>query len=162
MSIGYEGLNIEYFLACLKANLVDTIVDIREIPISHKAGFSKTALAMNANREGIAYVHYSSLGCPKVIRHDYRADKDWIRYTRRFLEYMMTQGQEIRKLSSLVREKNCCLLCFEADHHHCHRRFIADELQQLMGTGLTVMHLEPMGKAVVPSQRPWAGISAQQ
>ena len=83
-TIGYEGLNIDNFLALLRSGCVETVVDIRELPLSRKRGFSKNGLRDMLNANGFAYRHMSELGCPKPIRDQYRQDGDWQRYKKDF------------------------------------------------------------------------------
>ena len=43
-TFGYEGLTIEAFIERLKQARVQLIVDVHELPLSRKKGFSKNAL----------------------------------------------------------------------------------------------------------------------
>ena len=43
-TIGYEGLDIDTFMSLLGQHGIETIVDIRELLLSRKRGFSKRAL----------------------------------------------------------------------------------------------------------------------
>src|SRR3546814_18177557 len=45
-TIGYAGQTLEGFLRRLKQVGVLTVVDVRELPLSRKSGFSKRALAV--------------------------------------------------------------------------------------------------------------------
>lgn len=148
-TIGYEGYNVNDFFNDLMVNRVETIVDIRELPLSHKPGFSKTSLAATAFSYNLSYVHLTALGCPREIRHDYRKDKDWAKYTRRFKTYLQTQTAEIEALANRVQREQCCLLCAEADHFYCHRRYVADALVDYLGNDLVIKHLERTEKAQV-------------
>ena len=56
-TLGYEGLTIEAFIARLQAAQVKTVVDVRELPLSRKKGFSKTAFCTALATHGIAYLH---------------------------------------------------------------------------------------------------------
>ena len=76
-TIGYEGLDIDGFMSLLAEHDIDTIVDVRELPLSRKAGFSKNALANLLNLSGREYVHMADLGCPKSVRDLYREDGNW-------------------------------------------------------------------------------------
>lgn len=129
-TIGYEGLDLESFAQLLEQNKVRRIIDIREIPISRKPGFSKTKLNEFLQSIGIDYIHIPALGCPKNIRHDYRVDKNWARYTTRYLIHMLSLDRELLDLQSCVEQGQSCLLCFEADHYRCHRSFIASHLER--------------------------------
>ena len=87
MTIGYEGMKPEKFLELLKRCRVEHIVDIRELAISRRPGFSKSALAGLLAKSKIEYTHIPTLGCPRDVRHNYRNDNDWKRYTKGFLAY---------------------------------------------------------------------------
>ena len=84
MTIGYESLSRSEFFGILDRCRVTMLVDIRELPISRKPGFSKAALEAAVGELGLKYEHIVELGCPRDIRHEYRADDDCARYTRRF------------------------------------------------------------------------------
>lgn len=130
-TFGYEGLDIAAFLARLREAQIRMIVDVRELPLSRKKGFSKTALREHLAAAGIGYVHLPVLGCPKSIRDKYRADGDWTRYTREFLAYLQTQDASVRELVRQARATSACLVCFEADYSMCHRTYVARAAQRL-------------------------------
>jgi uncharacterized protein (DUF488 family) len=65
-TLGYEGLDTETFFQILANNHVQTLVDIRELPLSRKRGFSKSALGENASAFGLKYVHIPSSSLPKT------------------------------------------------------------------------------------------------
>jgi uncharacterized protein (DUF488 family) len=124
-TLGYEGLDIETFIAHLQKVGVQTVVDVRELPLSRKKGFSKTALSERLKLAGIAYRHEPAQGCPKNVHNHYRDDMDWARYTRSFLSYLTTQYEPVKALAKLAKVQTACLICFEADYDYCHRTFVA-------------------------------------
>ena len=124
-TFGYEGLSIDDFIARLKEAKVEMIVDVRELPLSRKKGFSKTAFREALSTAGIAYQHILDLGCPKNIRDQYRLSGDWITYTRGFLAHLDTKKAEVRSLAAAARSSQLCLVCYEADHNFCHRTYVA-------------------------------------
>ena len=67
-TIGYEGTDIDRFVASLKAAGVKRIADVRAVPISRKRGFSKKRLSARLKLEGIDYLHFIGLGDPKPGR----------------------------------------------------------------------------------------------
>jgi uncharacterized protein (DUF488 family) len=140
-TIGYQGLSLEFFFRILIQNNIEVLIDIRELPLSHKTGFSKSALARKASTYDIRYIHLSSLGCPRDIRHDYRKDRNWDRYSNRFLAYLKTQSQDVDKLADLIQQENCCLLCFESNPNRCHRFFVAKEVAARIDRTVHVKHL---------------------
>ena len=126
-TIGYEGLEIREFLAALHANKVETVVDVRELPLSHKKGFSKNSLQKRLSREHIWYVHVPELGCPRAIRMRYpgryRVARDWQRFEKDYSRHLRGQGEALTALSVTVGASRCALLCVEADPHFCHRNY---------------------------------------
>lgn len=124
-TFGYEGLDIEAFVTRLVDMDVRSVVDVRELPLSRKKGFSKRALATRLAQEGIEYMHIPSLGCPKPIRDAYRENGDWKAYTKAFLAHLRRNQPTVRKLAKLARATHVCLICFEADHTLCHRSYVA-------------------------------------
>jgi len=141
MTIGYEGLSPVEFFGRLKRCQVSTIVDVRELPISRRAGFAKAALATGLERHGIKYIHMSALGCPRDIRHTYRNDGDWVQYTCRFKAYLETQLPALEELSELMTQEKCCLLCFEEDYNFCHRSFVAERVSSFVDGAFRIYHL---------------------
>lgn len=132
-TIGYEGLHIDTFMSLLAEHGIETVVDIRELPLSRKRGFSKKALASTLNLSGLEYVHMVDLGCPRPVRDRYRADGNWKHYTDGFLKYLKTQKAAIADLSDLVNSSNCALLCYEADFNFCHRSMVANAVREHCG-----------------------------
>ena len=124
-TFGYEGLDLEVFIARLQDVGVKTIIDVRELPLSRKRGFSKRSFAAALADAGIAYAHMPTLGCPKPIRDAYRVDRDWHRYTVAFNAYLKTQDASLRELAKISRTTAACLVCFEADQTFCHRTYVA-------------------------------------
>lgn len=140
MTIGYEGMEPGPFLELLAQGRVERVVDVRELAMSRRKGFAKTALAALLNQAGIGYTHLPALGCPREIRHAYREDGGWARYKARFLAYLATRDADLLDLGKMISRERCCLLCFEADYNFCHRQFVAARLAEHT-QGLTVKHL---------------------
>ena len=140
-TIGYEGLDIEQFFTLLREHNIETVVDVRELPLSRKPGFSKKILASTLNLCGLEYTHLADLGCPKQIRDRYRSDGNWRHYKEGFLKYLKTQEDAIKELSTLARSSNCALLCFEADFNFCHRSMVAEAVKQRSRIRVSHIHI---------------------
>jgi uncharacterized protein (DUF488 family) len=140
MTIGYEGLSPQEFFAILSRCNVETLIDVRELPLSRKKGFSKNALSQEAAQRGVGYKHVAALGCPKPIRHDYRENGDWEKYTDRFLKYLATQEPVLSEVAETIQRSRCCLLCFEEDYNFCHRKYVAEAMDAFI-TPLRISHL---------------------
>ncbi len=139
-TIGYEGLSVATFTALLIENQIDTIVDVRELPLSRKPGFSKNSLANHLTLSSIAYLHMVNLGCPKSVRDAFKEDRDWGRYTRGFIAHLQEQESAINELSALAKSSSCALLCYEADYRNCHRSMVATAVSEV--SGLKVKHIQ--------------------
>jgi uncharacterized protein (DUF488 family) len=132
-TIGYEGTSPREFLSKLRTAEVTTVVDVRELPLSRKHGFSKTALSEALAIAGIGYMHMRELGCPKEIRVRYRNDGDWTAYTSAFLRYLGTQKASVAELATLCGTTSVALLCYEADPAQCHRTYVAQAVVRAGG-----------------------------
>ena len=147
-TVGYEGLDIDSFLSLLADNDIETVVDVREMPLSRKPGFSKKSLASVLNLSGREYVHMVDLGCPKLVRDRYREDGNWKRYTEGFMKHLKTQDDAIAELSALAATSNCALLCYEADSNFCHRSMVASAVKDYCGARVT--HIKASAKKASP------------
>lgn len=140
-TIGYEGLDPKRFFELLTRCGVEMLVDVRQLPISRKKGFGKAALDNAASKHGLAYRHVPALGCPRDIRHEYRASGDWGAYTIRFKDYLSTQTDAVSEIAKLALKHTVCLLCFEEDFNFCHRTYVAEAVACHFPGGLRISHL---------------------
>ncbi len=138
-TFGYEGLSIDSFIARVRKAGVTVVIDVRELPLSRKKGFSKTAFGAALKRAGIVYRHLPVFGCPKPIRNQYKADGNWKRYERAFSAYLATQLSALTDLAAFSKTTKACLVCFEADFDFCHRSLVARAAAQ--AGGAPVIHL---------------------
>ena len=132
MTIGYEGANLPDFIETLKTSGVKLLIDIRELPLSRKKGFSKNALREAVESAGIGYRHYRQLGDPKPGR-DAAKSGDIETFRHIFGEHMQQPETRdtIESLVPVVSEGGVCLLCFERCHRECHRAIVASELSKM-------------------------------
>jgi uncharacterized protein (DUF488 family) len=153
-TIGYEGSRVEEFVATLRHAGVETLIDVRDLPLSRKPGFSKSALAENLEANGIAYVHLKGLGDPKPGREAARVG-EYALFRRIFGRHMATDvaQRDLERAVELVRGQPCCLMCFEQDHCNCHRSIVADHIVE--HTGLRLKHLSVGGESAVHEPVPF-------
>jgi len=133
-TIGYEGIDIERFIATLKAVGILQIADVRAVPISRKKGFSKNKLAARLKTESIEYLSFQSLGDPKPGREAARSGQyDLFRAI--YDAHLDSEGAQasLRDLMAVAGEKPTCLLCFERDPSTCHRSVVAEEMSVRSG-----------------------------
>ncbi len=140
-TIGYEGWELDDFVARLRGQRVEVLIDIREKPSSRKPGFSKTPLREALEEACIQYVHVKALGSPSTIRYEYKNGGDKETFFKAYRAYLKTQVAHLRTVLDAVREKTCCLMCLERHAWDCHRSAVSDILRQLDGNGLTFQHI---------------------
>ncbi len=133
-TIGYEGATVEGFLTALRDAGVRLVVDVRAVASSRRPGFAKTRLTANLASADIDYLHMRGLGTPAdgraAARSGHHAEMREI-----FLAHLARpEAQfELESLAELVRTgRPLCLLCYEADPAHCHRRLVAKALNALV------------------------------
>ncbi len=137
-TIGYEGANIQDFIETLRDAGIKSLIDVRELPLSRKKGFSKTALGLALEDAGISYTHVRALGDPKPGRQAARAG-DMKGFRRIFGEHMKLPSTQdaLDALLPTIRAGGACLLCFERCHTDCHRSIVADALSQRVDIDLS-------------------------
>ena len=140
-TIGFTHKNAEEFFTRLKKAGVKRVVDVRLNNVSQLAGFSKRDDLQFFLKSilGIEYVHSPILAPTQDILDDYKKNKgDWKVYEQKFLALMEQRQIEQQVSKELVEEG--CLLCSEDKPHFCHRRLVAEYLNNKWG-GLKIEHL---------------------
>ena len=140
-TIGFTKKSARRFFEILCKSGVKRIVDVRLNNGSQLAGFAKKDdLAWFAGELcGIDYVHLPSLAPTKDLLGAYRQGRiDWNAYETRFINLMRERRIEETTPREVV--SGGCLLCSEDQPHHCHRRLVAEYLNDHWG-GLEVEHL---------------------
>jgi len=139
-SIGYERAAFADFIARLRGAGVATVIDVRDLPLSRRPGFSKRSLAAGLAEAGIGYVHLRALGTPPEGREANRR-RQWDRFWSIVEARLATPEAELALLQAaeIATASPSCLLCYEADWHICHRRRVAERL------GFDVVHLSLNG-----------------
>jgi uncharacterized protein (DUF488 family) len=129
LTIGYEGASIEDFVATLKLANVEVLIDIRDVPVSRKRGFSKKALSETLEKSGLRYVHLRDLGDPKPGRDAARRG-DMSAFQSIFRNHLQSEGAQdaLDRALDISMGARACLLCFERDHACCHRAIVAEEM----------------------------------
>ena len=143
-TIGYEGAALDDFLATLREAGVATLVDIRQVPASRRAGFSKVRLREAVEGAGIRYVHLVGLGDPKEGRDAARQGRI-AEFQQIFTRHLRTAEAQtdLQIAADLAQDGGACLLCYERQPEFCHRSIVADALAQT--TGVEVRHLGVKG-----------------
>ena len=139
---GYENSDINEFTTKLQRYGIRTVIDVREVPASRKPGFSKNRLKEHLNSCKIEYIHMKELGSPKLLRNKLKEDKDYSFFFEEYGKYLLTQLEVVKKLySDIVAHEMSCLLCFEREPSQCHRKVVAEKIQETDGNGLIISHI---------------------
>lgn len=143
-TIGYEKARLEDVIAALEAAGIETVLDVRDRPISRRPGFSKRQLGAAVEAAGMRYVHLAALGTPPEGRQAGRR-RDWGRFWQ-IVEEKLAQGEaehDLAQAARLAAAAPCCLLCYEADWQTCHRRRIAEILAARHGFAISHLRAAP-------------------
>ncbi len=143
LTIGYEGTTVDSVLDTLVSARVKLLIDVRAVAASRKPGFSKRQLAAGLDARGMAYVHLQPLGTPKAGRDAVRAGHPERMVT--IFRAHMDGDQPLAALAearTLALGQRSCLLCFERDPAHCHRRLVAEMIEVETGQTITHLHAE--------------------
>lgn len=126
---GYEKETIEEFLKKLDRAHITTVIDVREIPLSRKNGFSKINLERALKDRGITYYHFETLGSPSKIRIELKKSGDYLTFFKAYRKYIKKKLTIIKNVLSIINtKKHSALLCYEKDCELCHRSILASEL----------------------------------
>ncbi|WP_406839239.1 DUF488 family protein [Streptomyces sp. AHU1] len=130
-SAGYEGRDIDSFVAALLSAQISMVADVRLTPISRKPGFSKTRLGHALDEAGISYTHLRALGNPKDNRAPFREGR--ISEGRaRFRSLLRSDAAQadLAELAGHAAQARVAVLCFEKDEQRCHRHVVLESLSK--------------------------------
>jgi uncharacterized protein (DUF488 family) len=159
-TIGYEGAQWRDFLASLQAVEIGLVVDIRDRAQSRKRDFSKTRLAQLLSDAGIGYQHLRELGDPAPGRIAARSG-DLALFREIYAAVLRQDAAKLalETITDLMEHSRVCLLCYERDWVHCHRKIVSDRV--CSETGASAGHLvagnakawrDPSGRVHDPDQ----------
>jgi uncharacterized protein (DUF488 family) len=128
-TIGYEGADIDHFLATLEVAGIDHLIDVRAVPVSRKKGFSKNRLSEALRDVGIRYTHLQALGDPKEGR-DAMKRGDYSGFLEIFTRHLQRSEAiiAIEQAAQLALQDNVALMCYERDPKECHRTIVAQKM----------------------------------
>jgi len=133
-TIGFTKKSAETFFTRLKNVGVRRLIDVRLNNVSQLAGFTKRDDLRYFTKSicNIDYLHVPDLAPSADILDAYKKHKgDWGVYERQFLDLMKARHIENKTPPELL--DGGCLLCSEEKPHHCHRRLVAEYLQEHWG-----------------------------
>ncbi|HTP30533.1 MAG TPA: DUF488 domain-containing protein [Candidatus Acidoferrales bacterium] len=140
-TIGFTKKSAEQFFTLLKNSGARRLADVRLNNSSQLAGFSKRDDLRYFVKAicGMDYVHLPELAPTEAILDAFKKKKgDWKLYEQQFRSLMVE-----RRIEDTVEKKlldGACLLCSEETPEHCHRRLVAEYLNEKWG-GVEIVHL---------------------
>jgi uncharacterized protein (DUF488 family) len=140
-TIGYEQARSTAIIDELKRAGIGLVVDTRAVAASRRPGFSKRQLAAGLDEAGIGYLHLQKLGTPKEGREAARSG-NLTKLFDLYEKHIATPdaAAQLDELTHIVASgRPVCLLCYERDVAHCHRRRIAELICER--TGVKAEHL---------------------
>lgn len=138
-TVGYGALSRDDLLDLLKQYGIELVADIRRWPTSKLRDFQQRYLGKWLRDAGIRYA-WMGRGLGGRRGGGYRNHAKDRKFTR-----------GVDHLAELGNKYRTCLLCVESSPRRCHRRFIADMLEE---KGLSVYHIVP-GNQMVAHRMLW-------
>jgi len=129
-TIGYGGYEIDQFVEALQDLGVERLIDVRELPISRKQGFAKSALRDSLKEAGIEYTHFRVLGSPKHLRHKLRETRNYDEFFAGVRGHLglPEAAEAIRSVIDLASTTTCCMMCYCPFWQKCHRSSVVQAI----------------------------------
>ncbi len=130
-TIGFTKKRAERFFGLLRDAGVQRLLDVRLNNVSQLAGFAKKHDLAYFLREicNIDYLHRPDLAPTRSILDGFKKKKgSWQDYEKQF-HALMTKRRIEDALDPAIVD-GACLLCSEDTPEHCHRRLVAEYLQE--------------------------------
>jgi uncharacterized protein (DUF488 family) len=137
-SLGYQHHTPASLVEQLQAHGIALLVDVRDLPLSRKKGFSKTPLKAAIEAAGLAYLNLRDLGAPREVRQGKAAGWEVGKFRAAYARHLARQEAAIMELEHEAHERPTAILCLEDDPEECHRWVLS---QRLEGDGFEVVHL---------------------
>ena len=146
LTIGHSTRNIDEFIAMLRSQGVDRLIDVRTVPRSRiNPQFNRDTLPDALARQHIGYEHEPRLGGLRRAHRD-SPNTGWKNASfRGYADHMATPEfrSAIEHVIGLTDSATPGLMCAEVVPWRCHRSLIADALTE---RGISVVHIMSAGK----------------
>jgi len=140
-TIGYTEKSARDFFDLIKANKIDTLIDVRLYNNTQLAGFSKSRDLEYFLAElcDCGYVWAKQFAPSPSLFNDYKNGQiDWAGYEAVYRAFL--NAHPCLDFFRLYQGKGICLLCAEDTPECCHRRLLAEKIAEEYD-GVTVTHL---------------------
>jgi uncharacterized protein (DUF488 family) len=147
-TIGHSTRTLDELVSALKAQGVETLVDIRAFPMSRRLPhFNRESLEHSLPEHGIRYVWMQALGgYRKAMRKDSPHTALRNANFRNYADYTLTAEFEkaTAELIRIARGSRTAYMCAERVYFRCHRMIVSD---WLVAHGHEVLHIDAEGPA---------------
>ncbi|HZE26135.1 MAG TPA: DUF488 domain-containing protein [Terriglobales bacterium] len=145
-TLGHSTRTLEELVAVLRAQKIETLVDIRSFPRSRRLPhFDRESLEKALPEAGLRYLWRKALGGfrKKIREHSPNTALRSASF-RNYADYMLTPEfeQAAAELVQLAESSRTAYLCAERVWFHCHRMLVSD---WLVSHGHTVLHIDGEG-----------------
>jgi uncharacterized protein (DUF488 family) len=123
--IGYQGRTLDDVVETLRRASIAVVVDVRELPWSRRADFTKKRLEERLTRDGIRYVHLRAAGNPRENRKSGASSAEILV---RYREHLARAPAVLEEILATAGGEPAALLCYEADPRQCHRSVLLEAL----------------------------------
>ncbi|MCB9982151.1 MAG: DUF488 domain-containing protein [Burkholderiales bacterium] len=141
-TIGFTGSSAEHFFERLKRAGVKKVIDTRLWASSQLAGFAKKKDLPYFLEELVSadYEYRQELAPSDKILKAYKNNSiSWDDYEVQYID--LINHRNIAHILSPNEVHEACFLCACKTEHHCHRRLLAEYLQNQWNTPLEIIHL---------------------
>lgn len=139
-TIGYEGKSLDALLDELLRMGIERLIDVRSNPVARRYGFHKSTLTSVCTKIGIEYCHFPEVGVPSEWRSELNSPQDYYNLFERYThEVLPSEGDVLKRLAELLKQRPSAMMCKEALPECCHRTSLANYLSKQ--TGLQVKDL---------------------
>ena len=144
LTIGHSNIPFEQFVANLKANDVELIMDVRSFPRSRFAPhFSAPVIEQSLRDEGISYEFMGEELGGRPKSDAFYDDTGHVLYDRLADSDLFFRG--MMQLRTAIAQRRLAVMCSEEDPAKCHRYLLI--AQVLADLGYNVGHIRKDGRA---------------
>ena len=133
-TIGFTRKSAREFFGKLRRPGLSRLIDVRLNNVSQLAGFSKRddLSFFCESILSIPYLHLPELAPTQELLDGFKKNHgDWTQYEAKFLALMAERKVEENLDRAMI--DGGCLLCSESTPEHCHRRLVAEYLNEKWG-----------------------------
>ncbi len=141
-TIGHSNIQTQEFLKLLKTHYIESLVDVRSIPVSKYASqYNKGVIDQFLCKNNIAYLYMGNRLGGKPVDSEC--------FSNGIADYGLVSSKQwyqtgIYELLDHAEKHKTAIMCAEEDPYHCHRHFLLT--QTMLSKGVRVYHIRGDGR----------------